>query len=332
MRFWAAAALAALAIVAAAAATVYLGGGEGQLPTVRIATLAAGISTLDVIEDRNISRDYGFTLEVVRLGKTPEIAAALARGDVDVAVIPVEYVARWVMEGSDLVIIAVEMMQNQAILAVDDDIKTPEDLRGRLVGAFFPTSTYNTFKAYMKLVYGLDVVEVESPEEARDDAINAVNMPPGVMVAALLRGDVDAIVAFEPIVSQALAEGAHIVASFSDLYKELYEGEPVMLVYAARGEWARQNPDLARAVAEARAEAARVWTQEPGYVASLISEMYKIDPEAASILVERVKVYQGVEISEELVESIGSVLELAYRGGFLPQDPAGVLDRIIFRP
>ena len=334
MGFWLRAALTALAILAAAAVTVYLDGGqsEGASDVVRIAAPAMGISTLDIIEDRGVSYNYGFRVEVVRLGTTPEVVAALARGDVEVAVIPVEYVARWAMEGTDLVVIAVDMMQSQAILTVDDGISAPEDLKGRVVGVFFQASTYNMFKAYMELIYGINVVEIKDPGEAVEDAVNTVNVPPEVMIATLFRGDVDAIVAPEPIVSEALARGARVVASFSELYKNLYEGEPVMLVYAARGEWARQNPGLARAVAEARVEAARIWAQEKGYTANLISKIYNIDLAVAAMLAERVKVYQGSGLPDGVVESIGNVLEVAYRGGFLYRDPQGLLESIVFRP
>lgn len=329
----------AVVIIAAAAAAAYYsarhgGGGEAAyVGEVRVATLAAGISTLDVIDALDLGQKYGVKVDVVRLGKTPEIAEALARGDVDVAIIPVEYAMLWTMKGTNLTVIAVDMFQNQAILAVDDGIRSPSDLVGKLVGAFVPTSTYNMFKTYMRLAYNITVVEVGSPDEARPDAVNVVNTPPSVMVTSLVKGDVDAIVAFEPIVSAALAKGAHIVEDYISLYRKLgYQEDPVMIVYAARSDWLKEHKDIVEALLKARAEAATLWNANKTLVKSILVRQYKLDNETADILIGRVKICTSTHVTPQLEESIIHVLGVAYDGGFLPQNPRAYLAGFIYRP
>ena len=337
MRGWLAALAVALIVIAAAAAyysAQHRGGGEAALlGEVKVATLAAGISTLDVIDALDLGQKYGVKVDVVRLGKTPEIAEALARGDVDVAIIPVEYAMLWTMKGTNLTVIAVDMFQNQAILAMGSIITSPVDLVGKLVGAFVPTSTYNMFKTYMRLAYNITVVEVGSPDEARPDAVNVVNTPPSVMVTSLVKGDVDAIVAFEPIVSAALANGAHIVEDYISLYRKLgYKEDPVMIVYAARSDWLKDHKDVVDALLKARAEAASLWATNKTLVESILVKQYKLDNKTASILIGRVKICTSTYVTPQLEESIAHVLGIAYKGGFLPQDPNGYLAGFIYRP
>jgi len=295
-------------------------------PVIRAGTLLGGISTLDVMEVEELGEKYGFILEVYRFHKTPEILAALERGDIDVAVIPAEMAAKLLEKGVRLKIIAADMYQNQAVLSMDPTVRSIEDLVGRRVGAVVASGTYRMFKAYVKLAYGVEVSETVGSQKA----IHVVNLEPGAMISALERGDVDAIVVWEPIVSKALARGAHIVEDFTSLWRRVGgEGLPVMLVYAARESWVELNPNLVKKFVEARLEAAKIWVRDKNTIVSLLERLYHLSKEEADILYSRVKIVDK-HLDETIINSIKSVWKLAWMGGYLSKDPANIPDTVFY--
>ncbi|MCE4627537.1 MAG: ABC transporter substrate-binding protein [Desulfurococcales archaeon] len=322
----------AIIVLLVLAAGVYYGFSKrgGSMYTIRAATLQGGISTLDIIEREGLLESRGYGLKVMRLQKTPDIIAALVKNDTDLAVIPAEMAAKLVEEGHDIVIVGVDMLQNQAILVANNsNLTSPEDLQGKLVGAVLPSGTYKLFKAYMKVVYNLTVVEGEKPSPG---VITAVNVPPGSILNSLERGDVDAVVIWEPFVSLGLARGDRILVSFQDLWKKAgVEGEPVMLVWVARADFAEKHPDALNAFLSARSEAASMWVANRSLVIGMLMDLYKLPADAANILYNRTVIVQGY-LTEDLVKSIRSEWWLAWRGGYLEKDPASIPDSVFYMP
>ncbi len=305
-----------LAVVVSFVLYYYWGSSSESLyGVVRIGTLRGGISSLDVISMLRLDEKYGFRLEVVLFSKTLDLANALARGDIDVAVIPAEFVAKLREQGSDIVIVAVDFYQNQAVVARSGvDAGSIEGLYGRRLGVFKPTGTYAMFKAYMKSLYGAD------PEEV----FKLADMPPPQLVEAFQRGDVDAVVIWEPFVSKLVKEyGGYIVVDYSTLWRKW--GGPgasgVMIVYAARSEWAYNNQELVEKLQKARAEAAREWNNNRELAIRVLEEDYGLDREAAGYCWERVRMEETEKLTKSLVENILAVWRLARQGGYITGDP-----------
>jgi len=295
-----------------------VGGGGG---VVRAGTLLGGISTLDVMEEMHLGGKYGFELKVYRFHRTPEILAALAHGDVDVAVVPAEMAGKLIEQGVPVVVIGVDMLQNQAVVAWRGFSGGVCSLAGKRVGAVLASGTFHMFKAYMRLVCNLTVVENGKPGPHR---VAAVNLEPGVLLEALRRGEVDAVVVWEPFVSRALAMGARVVASFEQLWRMSgAQGEPVMLVYVARKEWVEKHPGLAARFLEARLRAAEIWVSDPAAVKRVLEKLYHLEPRVVDILYGRVRIVAR-HLDEALAESIRSVWKLAWRGGYLPKPPSSI--------
>ncbi len=298
--------------------------------TVRAATLQGGISTLDIIEDQKLMEKHGYNLEVLRLQKTPNILQALVKNDTDLAVIPAEMAARLIQDGENITIVAVDMLQNQAILVRGDStIQSPEDLKGKLVGAVVASGTYKVFKAYMKTVYNITVVEGEKPQ---DGVITVLNVPPGSILDALKQGDVDAVVIWEPFVSLGVSEGMRILVSYSDLWRQAgLNGDPVMLVWVARADFALKHPDALKAFLAARNEAARMWISNETLVLRVLSSLYNLPEDAGRIMYERTAIVTG-NLTDTLVRSIRSEWWLAWQGGYLASDPGTIGDTVFYRP
>jgi len=314
-------------LLAAAAATAalllavyifYLGGGgqaADEAPAVRVGTLRGGVSSLDVMERLGLDGKHGFRLEKVLFTKTLDLANALSRGDIDVAVIPAEFVAKLRESGADVVIIAVDFYQNQAVVARNSSAAGGiEDLYGKKLGVFKPTGTYAMFRAYMRTIYGVDA----------EEAFQVASMPPPQLVEAFKRGDVDAVVIWEPFVSKLVAEhGGSIVVSYDELWRKWsgHVGDNgVMIVYAARGGWARSHPGLVEKLQAARAEAAEAWNRDKGLAAEVLGG-YGLGAGAAELCWQRVRMETVRGVTRSHVENILAVWRLARQGGYIAGEP-----------
>ncbi len=287
-----------------------------QSRVVKAGTLEGGISTLDIMEEKRIYEREGFKLDVLRLQKTPQLLSALLKGELDVAVVPAEMAAKIIEDNGGIVIVDVDMMQNQAIVMRRGT--SPEDLVGGTVGALLASGTYKVFKAYMKILYNISVVETGSIGK---EAIRAVNLYPGSFLPALQKGDVDAIVVWEPFVSKAAYETNHTsIISFSEMWKKAgYKEPPVMLVWVANKNFARMHPDLLKKFVEARRLSAEYWMNQPEETKRILMTLYGLDEREVNLLYERVQVASGS--LSNYIEGIRDAWRLAWLGGYLERNP-----------
>ncbi len=279
-----------------------------------VGTLRGGVSSIDIVERLGLGEKYGVHVKVVRFQSTLDLANAFSRGDVDVAIIPAEFVARLRERGVDAVIAAVDFYQNQAIVARKELSSAGlESLFGKRLGVFKPTGTYAMFRAYIKLLYGADV----------EKTFTIVNLPPMQLVEAFSRGDVDAVVVWEPLVSLLVAEhGGHIVTSFQDLWsKAMGSGSPVMVVYAVRKEWAEANSKLLEALLRARSEAAHLWNTNLSLAKQILADLYGVAGRAAELCWKRLRMVETVWVTRDQAESVIGVWKLAKLGGYISTDP-----------
>ncbi|WP_297072800.1 ABC transporter substrate-binding protein [Thermococcus sp.] len=281
-----------------------------ELPTVKAATLLGGISTLDIMQAKGFDEKNGFHVKVLRLAKTPDIIAALEKGETDFAVIPAEMAAKLAQSGVDIKIIGVDMFQNQAIIGREK--MNPEDLRGKKIGAVVASGTFKLFQAYMKVLYNI------TPND-----YTVVNVPPGSIEDSLK--DVDAVVIWEPMVSQLIVKNYTVIATFSKLWDEaddedIVEGPPVMLVWVVRGDFLKKHRELVDAFIKAQLESANYWKEHPEETKKILGNLYHLDEKTLNILYSRTEVNDD-ELDEDLIKGIKSEWYLAYLGGYLKKNP-----------
>ncbi len=309
-------AIAAVILVVAAAAFIYLGGGEAA--TVKASTITVGLSTFDVVEQfHDEVVPEGLTIEVIRFQLPPQSVDALVKGEVQLTVIPVELAAVTMNKGGDVYIVALDNMVNQAIIAPPDSgIKSPEDLKGKRVAAVVGSGTYYLFKSFMKQLYGINVTE------GPDSDVIIINVRPGEVLDAILQGDADAGVIWDPIVSLAITKyGFNVVASYQDLWREYYgDTQMPMLVWVARAEVV-EDRDLLLKVLEAHRNAALFWNNESERTIQMLIDLYKLDPEVARVVWERNQMYTGLCITEELKDAMIEIWRLAAEAGYLEKVP-----------
>ena len=283
---------------------------------VKIGTLRGGVSSLDVILAKHLDSVNGFRVKPLFFTTTLDLANAIAHGDIDVAIIPAEFVAKLREHGSDIVIIAVDFYQNQAIVVQGkENITSIEQLRGKKVAAFKPTGTFAMLLAYMKAIYSVDAQQF----------FNIVPAPPPQIVQAFARGDVDAAVIWEPFVSKLVADyGGKILATYQELWKKWSRhvgSNGVMIVYAARAKWAREHPDLVEKLLTARSMAAKLWDNNETLAEKILEKNYGLSPEAAKLCWKRLRMETAKTLDEQLVKNILAVWELAREGGYISSSP-----------
>ena len=283
---------------------------------VKIGTLRGGVSSLDVMLAEHLDSVNGFKIKPLFFTTTLDLANAIAHGDIDVAIIPAEFVAKLREHGSDVVIIAVDFYQNQAIVVQGkENITGIEQLRGKKVAVFKPTGTYAMFRAYMEAVYGID------PEKE----FVLVNAPPPQIVQAFARGDVDAAVIWEPFVSKLVADyGGKVVVTYQELWRKWSKhvgDNGVMIVYAARAKWAQEHPGLVEKLLTARSMAAKLWDDNETLAEKILEKNYGLSPEAAKHCWKRLRMETAKTLDEQLVKNILAVWELAREGGYISSSP-----------
>ncbi len=297
-----------------------------MVETVRVGTLRGGVSSLDVIEYLHLDKETSIRVKVIRFTATLDIANAIARGDIDVAVIPVEFVAKLWERGYKVGVIAVDFYQNQAVIARGNvNAKTLEDLEGMRIGVFTPTGTYAMFRAYTRIIYHKEPLEM----------FKIVNLPPTQLVEAFARGDIDAAVVWEPIASMLVADyGGKIVVTFQQLWRRVLGKttlKPVMIVYAARLDWARKHEHELKTLLELRSRAAHLWNTNRSLALRILEEYYHLTPRAAQLCWSRLHLVEAVNLNKPLEESMRMVWNLAWRGGYLPYNPSRIPDTIFIK-
>lgn len=149
---------------------------------------------------------------------------------------------------------------------VKKDVQKPEDLYGRKV-AFFPGTTSELlFQSFVRR-YKLDAGRMQQ-----------FHMDPPESVAAFVRGDVDAIFAWEPNVARAVKAGGKVLASGSRSYVPGQEGAHRMApghgAFSVNTDFAQKNPQTVRAVLRALV-AGNEYLQKPEHIPAVAQWMNK---------------------------------------------------------
>ncbi len=292
----------------------------------KASTITVGLSTFDVIEDMpGLLEGLGVTIDVIRFQVPPQSIDSILKGDTQLTVLPVELAGVAMLKG-DVYIVALDNTMNQAIIAPrDSPIESPRDLVGRRVAVVVGSGTYALFKSFMKELYGITV------DESGPSDVIVVNVRPGDVIDAIVRGDADAGVIWDPVVSLAIAKfDMKVVASYEELWSRWGgQGKPPMLVWIARGEIVSDRKSL-EGVWEAHKRAAEKWNGDKEYTVNLLVRLYNLDPQVAELVWERNKMYTGLCITEEMKESMIKVWKLAVEGGYLESMPPA--DRIVVCP
>ncbi|WP_088889391.1 ABC transporter substrate-binding protein [Leptolyngbya ohadii] len=183
--------------------------------------------------EKKLFEKYGFSGSTALTPLNADIAAQLATGQVEMAVIPFTNAIAAYTQGASFQVVAGSGVQGLIVVA-KPEIKSFQDLRGKKVGTFQADTLDIIVYDYLK----------KNNMEYKD--VNMVYFGDSTeMLNAYLAGQVDAISSIEPYATKAkTSTNGNILGDGVDLYGANYPD----CVVAARNEWIEKEPELVKNV------------------------------------------------------------------------------------
>jgi len=183
--------------------------------------------------EKKLFEKYGFSGATALTPLNADIAAQLATGQVEMAVIPFTNAIAAYTQGAPFQVVAGSGVQGLIVVA-KPEIKTFQDLKDKKVGTFQADTLDIIVYDYLK-ENGMDYKDV-----------NMVYFGDSTeMLNAYLAGQVDCISSIEPYATKAkTATNGNILGDGVDLYGAYYPD----CVLAARNEWVQNEPELVKNV------------------------------------------------------------------------------------
>jgi NitT/TauT family transport system substrate-binding protein len=257
------------------------GASAPAVSTVRIGTQPwIGYGPWWIAQDQGIFAKYGIEAELIDFVTDTEVNAAFASGNMDVANVASHTAIKLYANGVDLKIVLLEDVSNAAdAMIAPSAIATMADLAGKTV-AYEEGSTSDLLLHYALTENNMQIEDIV-----------AAPMPAADAGAALIAGQVDAAVTYEPYISEAINQNAGI----EPLYTAAERPGLISDVLAARTQFAKENPDLMRNLLKVWDEAVIFLRENPEAGRAIIAEAVGSTPEELVTAFEGVAFYDLAE-------------------------------------
>ncbi|HHY54561.1 MAG TPA: aliphatic sulfonate ABC transporter substrate-binding protein [Chloroflexi bacterium] len=249
--------------------------------TVRIGTQPwIGYGPWWIAQDQGLFAKYGIEAELIDFVTDTEVNAAFASGNMDVANVATHTAIKLYANGVDLKIVLLEDVSNAAdAIIAPSAIATVADLAGKTV-AYEEGSTSDLLLHYALAANNMKIED-----------IIAAPMPAADAGAALIAGQVDAAVTYEPYISEAINQNSDIQA----LYTAAERPGLISDVLAARTQFAEENPAVMRKLLQVWDEAVAFLRKNPEAGRAIIAEAVGSAPEELTTAFDGVAFYDLAE-------------------------------------
>jgi len=232
---------------------------------------------LTIAERRGYFKDEGLEVEIVDFPGGARALQAMVGGSADVVSGAYEHTINMQAKGINIAAIALQGRYSGIVLGVRkskaSQYKSAKDLKGWKIGVTAPGSSTNMFVSNLLAKEGL-----------KPDAVSIIGVGATAgAVAAMRKGEIDAISNLDPVIARLEAAGDIVVVSDTRTakgMKDVYGGDYHAGCIYAPVDWIRKNPNTAQAVVNAMVRAVR-WLQKArpeDVVASVPAEYYGDDP------------------------------------------------------
>jgi len=283
---------------------------------VRLAYLQLGWAATEIIHKEDLLGKRGWQAEYSIVPGSPvPLLNQLAAKNVDAIDMSFALAAKAFEDGVPLKVTGVATAVLGAIVARKDaGLKQVEDLKGRKVAAIVGTSTFFDIRALTLKGYGLDL--------QKDAQIVTATAPPD-MVTLLGKGEVDAIIAWQPITDSVVFRGQGVyLAKQIDLWRKATgraSGFPVHVCYLVHNEFLAKSPGIAKDLNDAQKDAVDVWYNRPDRAMEIVAEVTKLPMDVIKVAhKETVRMLHG--LPDEQVETLIAQLQINKEFGFLKSD------------
>jgi ABC-type nitrate/sulfonate/bicarbonate transport system substrate-binding protein len=190
---------------------------------------------------------------------------------------------------------------DKIIVRGSSPLQSIKDLAGKKMGVFPGTAPSLMLAAFLKN-HGVDPATVKM-----------LQLPPQAQIASLESGAVDAIYAYEPVTTTALAHGGYR-RLFGSVYADLLNPCPVGASLVSR-EFERKHPERAARAVRAVQQSLDFMAAHPVESRALLPKYLKLTPEIAA----RVN-FADVTLSNQVdVGNIQQFIDLLHRIGEIPE-------------
>lgn len=295
--------------------------GKGK---VRLAYLQLGWAATEIIHKEDLLGKRGWSPEYSIVPGAPgPLLNQLASKNVDAVDMSFALAAKAFEDGVPLKVTGVATAVLGAVVArKGSGLQKVEDLKGKKIAAIVGTSTFFDVRALTLKGYGFDL--------QKDTQIVTATAPPD-MVTLLAKGEVDAIIAWQPITDQVvLRDQGYYLAKQIDLWRKATgrpTGFPVHVCYLVHRDFLGRHPAIARDLNDAQKDAVEVWYKRPDRAKEIVAEVTKLPRDVIDVAYrETVQMLSG--LPDEQVETLIVQLRLNKEFGFLKSDVWDNPDRI----
>jgi NitT/TauT family transport system substrate-binding protein len=281
-----------IALLLAAAFALSACGAPAKPTVVRIGTQPwIGYGPWWIAKEKGIFEKYGLQVELVDFVEDKEVNAAFASGDMDAANLATHTALKLYASGLDLKLVLLEDASYQAdAIIAPSAITSIADLKGKKV-AYEEGATSDLLLNYALAQNGLSLSDIEP-----------VFMPASDAGAALIAGQVDVAVTYEPYIAAALAENPDLKLLYSAAERPGLISDVLVI-----------NPKLdsktITALLQVWEEALAFYSSNPEEAKAIIAKAVGSTPEELRTAFDGVQFYTLAESKAELSGQPSSLLK-----------------------
>ncbi len=231
---------------------------------------------LTVAEKKGFFKEKGLDVEISDFAGGAKSLQALIGGSADVVTGAYEHTIRMQAKGQDIRAVVELGRFPGIVLGVKKDVayNGPADLKGKKIGVTAPGSSTNLLVNFVLAKAGL------TPQDASFIGVGSA----ASAVAAIRKGEIEAISHLEPVISMLERDGlirAVVDTRTEEGTRALFGGSNPAAVLYMKQEFIEKNPNTTQALADAFVMALK-WLQKatPADVAAIVPEQYLLGDKA----------------------------------------------------
>lgn len=226
-----------------------------------------------------------FELKLVKFGSWPDLMDALNTGKIDGASVLIELAMKAKEQGIDLKAVALGHKDGNVIVAAPD-IDTVQDLKGKPFAIPHKFSTHNILLYQMLKGAGMQYTDVE-----------AIQLPPAEMPAALAEGRIAGYVVAEPFGAKSVViDKGKVLFQSEELWPDSVDCALVL-----RGELISGDREAAEELVAKYVEAGKKAEQKDGDMKAIVGKYMNVEDEVLELSLQWIK-YEDLKLDEASYE------------------------------
>jgi len=266
----------------------------------------------ELIKEKKLDERNGILLDIKYFDPAAAEQAVILRR-ADAGIFPVVSAARVNLIGENIRLFApVLINHNSVVLQKGSTANRLADLKGKKIGTLDRVSMTYTSLATIAKMQGLDL--------ERDFKLTL--SPPPVLIGLFTRGELDALVIIEPLVTRLVSQGYREMMRLDDFWKEQTGQSMVALGIGAHEDWIKSHPAASRKLFKTIMDAIALVHSDPKSVAQehRKSLMIETDQQLAR-LAERLPQLYPTRWDSSIIANMDSLLKKNVELGLLQAMP-----------